>query len=310
MRKQLFALMAVLTLSACAGTGKKENSLSIDNTKGDVESIVIKVYEADMKFGEIYFEEGYADMLFERIYDKKGNLSEVSIYDDEDMTLDNLDSKTVYKYDENNKTSEILEYDWNGELEYRMKYVYDGDKVKQYTVSYENENLADISYKYEGSRLSEVYDNLRDVVGTKYVYSQKEYDEYVFTEGEEHMLVLMKGEKVMARKKADSEETFEYEGNNVVRYNQRYDEYSAGCSIVYDKHNNITAIYGAEVDPYFLAIPSNILEILNRDIFLEEGEYEFEISYVYDKKGNWTKAICYAGYDDEYLVLIRDIIYR
>ncbi len=310
MKNQLCVLVAILLLSACAGIGKKENSLSIDNTKGNVERMVIKMYEAEKKFGEIYFEEGDAEMVFVRKYNKEGNLTEISGYDDEDMTEDDLDSKTVYKYDKKNNTNETYEYDWDGELLYKTKEVFDGKHMTQYIISEEDEDLANISYEYKGGKMSEVYDNLRGVVTAKYVYSQKEYDDYEFDEDDVSTLILMKGDNVVARKNLHSEETFEYKGDNVVGYHQVYDDYHAGFSVVYDKHNNITAINGAAVIPSFLAIPSSFMQILNRDITLDEGEYEFEITYEYDRKGNWTKATCFATYEDEYLVITRDIDYR
>ena len=314
-------IVAVFTVILCSCCSDKDYDYKVYGLNRAVKSVKVTTYEAESKFGEIVKGDITRGGTYLAEFNSVGNLSAVTgFYRDGD-----IESKTIYKYNDKNLLIEEIEYGYNGKLSGRTTYQYNEDNLLSETTEYDRDG--NIGYK-----MTNEYDSK---FMTKNTYTGYYRDDDPFVRTTEF---IRSGKQIIERismtnGKLTSKDIF----TNSGKFDYDYTMYDADGGEVgtireeYDKNKNLIkyefisktnenknqlsiVTYNRKGLPIYLKGASLMLDNYLNDyagyIAWDNSSDTFYIDYEYDKVGNWIKRIICKGEQKEPLTISeREIVY-
>lgn len=317
----------LINISCVTDNKTKLSDIEKLDLKGNIKSIKSIQYLANEKFGEIVKEKVTWDKYanYNILFNKAGNQIEYSEY-----SYDNLEAKTIFKYDEKGNITEQNEYSSNGNLQEKLKlktddegnpimcdiYKSDGKlknkiiwvrikkKIKEYQKSdsigklvskfintYDKDNLIEsIEYGLEG-RLEKKYFFKYDSNGNQIEIQVLNSDEN-----------LIKLETSVFDKNNNLVENNIYDSNGTLKNKHSYK---------YDIQNNLIEHTNNDIDVGTFTYKYNEKEDLYEQVnfnLKKEKTYDLKRTYKYDSFGNWTEMIEFNGIIPK-TITEREIVY-
>lgn len=291
-------LFASLFISSC------KSAVSSDCKKfglnKNVQSVQVKTYEAENKFGEI-MKGDIDENNYIAVFNENGNLTSITRFDEDG----DLSSKKVYEYNDDNLCTKQSIYNWDGYLIYAIEQVYDGKNLvkKNEHLSWSGDETTE--YKFNGDAIQE---HIRYTDGeisetAKYLESSSTRQVYVAYDNEGNETIKVQNE-------------YDKDGN-LIKYTITKGAEETTATYTYNKDGFLTSLstsdYSGEVKYNEQNLPVYIKNgtlYCNTDVDLDYGHGIYYIDYEYDDQGNWIKQIIYVGeVKRPYTISERTIVY-
>jgi len=262
--KIITALTYIILLAACGGIRKvSETDVKISGLKGRVKSVKYSTYNAELKFGEIKKGVRSSSGQDNRYY--YFNEKEVKIEEGERDSFDQIQRKTLYKYNDKGNLSQTSNF--NSEGEFTGKTIYTRDN--------------------KGNLIETGDFNSKGGFIGKIIYTRDNKGNAVETNSYDSMGILNSKFKFEYDKKGRILESIYYGSDGELR-EKKYSKYDGKGRTIEVKLVIGTSVFikdlkyeNKEKDDLTLMIKSENYSIMSKTIY----------TYVYDENGNWIEKI-------------------